>query len=342
MKKIKMTLAAFLAIVVISSPVAVFAEKSGEKVLLGGCAFGVKLFDDSVYIAGIEEVDTDSGRLSPAGEAGLLRGDLILRANGVELRSASELSEIINGSGGEPVTLRVRRGESESDVTLTPVKSAVDGKYRAGLLVRDSSAGIGTITFAAPESLAFGGLGHGVGDPDSRSGDVKSGRGAVYGVKINSVVRGKSGTPGELQGTFLGDETGNVIENTPDGVFGLFTELPAELENAAELEICPRSEVKEGPAKLYCTLGDDGIGEYDVEISDVSEDEDAPRSFVVTVTDRRLIERTGGIVQGMSGSPIVQDGRLVGAVTHVLISDPKRGYGIFIEKMLERVPEVLR
>lgn len=315
-----------------------------SSVILGGCPFGVRLYSDSLSVVGLADVDTADGARCPAGDAGLAKGDLILSVNGIKPHSAEEFSKDIERSSGKEVTLLIRRGDKEFEVHLTPQKSVSDGKFRLGLWLGDSTAGIGTMTFVMPDSLAFGGLGHGIGDPAS-GGDKKDGnteRGVVYDVSISSVRRGQSGTPGELQGSFLPDKLGSLVENTNQGVFGVCSVLPDELNATQTVEICPAAEVKPGKATLYCTLGDDGIIGYDAEISDISTESGASRSFVVTVTDKRLIERTGGIVQGMSGSPLIQDGRLIGAVTHVFISDPTCGYGIFIENMLECVPSVLR
>lgn len=317
------------------------ADAPTDAVILGGCPFGVRLYSDSLYVAGLADVDTSDGARCPAGDSGIEKGDLILSVNGAQLHSAEELSRDIGQGTGEPVTLLIRRGENQFEVSVTPAKSASDGKYRLGLWLGDSTAGIGTMTFVMPDSLAFGGLGHGIGNVNGNE-DVGNGRGSVYDVSINAVRRGRSGTPGELQGSFLPDKLGSLVGNTDKGVFGVCSKLPHELKDTQKVGICPACNVRPGKATLYCTLGDDGIVGYDVEISDINPDITAARSFVVTVTDSALIDRTGGIVQGMSGSPLVQDGLLIGAVTHVLISDPTCGYGIFIETMLDRVPPVLR
>lgn len=317
------------------------AAGAENSVILGGCPFGVRLYSDSLSVVGLADVDTADGARCPAGDAGIAKGDLILQINGAQIHSAEEFSKDVEQGSGKEVTLLIRRGDKEFEVKLTPQKSVSDGKYRLGLWLSDSTAGIGTMTFVMPDSLAFGGLGHGIGVVDGNE-RVGSDRGAVYDVSISSVRRGQSGSPGELQGSFLPDKLGSLVENTSKGVFGVCSELPDELNATQTIEVCPAEKVKPGKATLYCTLGDDGIVGYDVEISDISTDLSASRSFVVTVTDSRLIERTGGIVQGMSGSPLVQDGRLIGAVTHVFISDPTCGYGIFIGNMLECVPSVLR
>ena len=205
-----------------------------------------------------------------------------------------------------------------------------NGEFSLGIVLKDGAAGIGTITYIDPETGLFGGLGHGICDPETgvlmplRSGSSMK-------VEIGGVIKGKSGRPGELKGYFLSERTGNVKSNTVCGVFGYFSSIPSLKD---PIPVGNRDELKEGKATVYSTLGDDGIKAYEIEISKIDRGSTDNKSFVITVTDDQLKARSGGIVQGMSGSPIVQDGKLVGAVTHVLISDPTRGYGVFIENML--------
>lgn len=343
MKKIRKKLIAVLGAAALLCSMLCFPAAADEnaEVILGGSAFGVKLFCDRLSVVGFAEVDGENGPSSPASDSGILLGDVITAVDGEKVTDAETLVLRIESSGGKEVRLTVLRDGVSSDFSVTPVKSASDGKFRLGMWLRDSTAGIGTVTFVIPDTLAFGGLGHGI--CDVATGEViEADRGVVCDVTVNSIRRGYSGSPGELQGTLLPQKTGALLENTPDGVFGVCFSLPDGLCRSVTLPICPLDEVKAGPAKLFCTLGDDGVVGYDVEISDVSSDPRAVRSFSVRVTDRALLERTGGIVQGMSGSPIVQNGRLIGAVTHVLVSDPTSGYGIFIEKMLDELPPVLR
>lgn len=334
-----MPAAALIALVLTLHMITVASAAEGE-VFLGGSAFGVRLADGRLSAVSLEDVQTKDGPVCPAAEAGIEEGDEIIAVNGEKVTNAAEFTDKIAGSKGGEVTLTIRRGTEQKKVTVTPAKSAESGDYRLGLWVRDSTAGIGTMTFVVPDTLAFGALGHGIGCPENE-GDTKA-SGALYDVTIDTVKRGESGSPGELCGTFGSEKTGSVLINCPEGLFGVCSDVPGVPHGATPLEICPFNEVKSGGAKLYCTLGDDGVIAYDVTISDVSDEKDAPRSFTVTANDPKLLERTGGIVQGMSGSPLVQNGRLIGAVTHVLISDPTRGYGIFIENMLDELPEILR
>ena len=316
---------------------AVVSRAAPDEVILGGSAFGVRLNDGRLTVAALDDVESKHGRVCPAGDAGILAGDEIVALDGETVDDAADFAARIEKSEGE-VTLTLRRGGESLDIKVTPAKSADDGRARLGIWIKDSTAGIGTMTFVIPETLAFGALGHGIGGENGGENDA---RGMLVDVEIVGVKRGQSGSPGELIGTFGADKLGALVVNSEDGIFGVCSSLPPQLGDSEAVALCPAAEVKEGAAKLYCTLGADGVRAYDVRIDNV-ESENAERSFIVTVTDPELIERTGGIVQGMSGSPLVQDGRLIGAVTHVLVSDPTRGFGIFIGNMLDELPAVLR
>ncbi|MBQ7778895.1 MAG: SpoIVB peptidase [Clostridia bacterium] len=304
-------------------------DMAEKRLCVGGFAFGVRFGTAGVLVLDTPSVISDGRKLTPALDAGIKVKDIITKVNGTEVNTAESISLLIGKSeGGADIT--VKRGESEITVKVIPVKEDVTGIYRAGLKLKDSMAGIGTVTYVDPETGNFGGLGHGICDPETgvlmplRSGSSMS-------VEIGGVIKGKSGRPGEIKGYFLSERTGNVKSNTVCGVFGYFSSLPSLGE---AIPVGTRNDVKEGKATVYSTLGDDGVKQYEVEISKIDRGSTDNKSFVITVTDPVLIERSGGIVQGMSGSPIVQDGKLVGAVTHVLISDPTRGYGVFIENML--------
>ena len=313
------------------------AVSDRTKLIPGGCPFGVKIYSDGLIVVGFGKVDGVDGSREPALEAGVRMNDLVTHINGEKTATAEEFTAKIEASGGAPVELRLKRGERELTLNVVPAKTH-EGKWRIGLWVRDSTAGIGTVTYVVPGTNEFGGLGHGI--CDSSTGEVVPlARGTVADVRIASVVRGICGTPGELKGGFASGRRGVLAANTANGVFGVFTSLPAPVEGRNAIPVGSRDEVRDGDATVLCTLGDDGICAYTVKISEIDRGDVSSKSFAVTVTDVALIERTGGIVQGMSGSPIIQDGKLVGAVTHVLISDPTRGYGIFIENMLSAMPE---
>ena len=300
----------------------------------GGMPFGVKFFTDGVTVVGVSEVETKDGKANPAAAAGLKQKDVILSVNGQALTGAASLTALIEASRGNALKLHCRRGKSEFDATLTPAWCERENRYKTGIWVRDSGAGIGTVTFLIPETGAFAGLGHGICDADT--GElIPMKRGTVSDVTISSVVRGAAGAPGELKGFFNRGKVGSLLGNSTSGVWGVYTELP-ELAGEA-MPIGLSDEIREGDAYILSTLDNNKIERYDIRISNINRDAKGSKCFTVTVTDPDLLAISGGIVQGMSGSPIIQDGKLVGAVTHVLINDPTTGYGIFIENMLAAV-----
>ena len=301
------------------------------KVYVGGMPFGVKFLTDGVIVAGTFDVKTASGVKNPATDAGLKANDVILEVNGVKITDSALLSELCDKSGGAALKVVYQRGGKRQECTLTPAKSAEDGKYKSGIYARDSGAGIGTVTYILPETLEFGGLGHGICDGESGK-LIPMQRGSVVGVTINGVVKGLVGDPGEVRGYFSSGKTGTLLTNTECGVFGAFAKLP---DSASTLmNVGSRNEIKTGEAYILSTLDGTTPQKYRVEISDIHLGATGNKCFTVKVTDPALLEKSGGIVQGMSGSPIIQNGKLIGAVTHVLINDPATGYGIFIENML--------
>ena len=304
----------------------------GLRLYPGGMPFGVKFYTDGVTVVGFCDVETRDGKkVNPAADAGLKQKDVILQVNGEALLGAAQLTEAIEACKGNTITLHCRRGTTEFDVSLTPAYSPAESRYKTGIWVRDSGAGIGTVTFILPETGAFAGLGHGICDADT--GELVSmRRGTVSDVTISSVVRGAPGAPGELKGFFRAGKVGALLGNSTCGVWGVFSE-PPELD-CEPMPIALRDEIEEGDAYILSTLDSNKLDRYDIRISNINRDAGGPKCFTVTVTDPDLLAISGGIVQGMSGSPIIQNGKIVGAVTHVLINDPTTGYGIFIENML--------
>lgn len=302
----------------------------------GGMPFGVRFLTEGVTVVGFCDVDLENGgKVNPANAAGLRIGDVILRVNGETLETASDLTDRIEASNGQSIRLDCRRGKTDFEASLTPAWSASEERYKTGIWVRDSGAGIGTVTFLLPDTGAFAGLGHGICDAETGE-PIPIRRGTVSDVTISSVVKGTPGDPGELKGYFNAGKTGALLGNTVCGVWGVFSDPPQV--SGDPVRVALRDEVHDGDATILCTLADNVAGEYAVRLSSVNRNADGPKCFTVTVTDPRLLEQTGGIVQGMSGSPILQDGKLVGAVTHVLVNDPTTGYGIFLENMLARMP----
>ena len=312
-------------------------ELENLKLYPGGMPFGVRFMTDGVMVVGFSDIEKDGKKVNPALSAGVKRGDVILRVDGVPLESAADLTERIEGGNGAAMVLLCRRGNKELEFRIKPVFCAGENRYKTGIWVRDSGAGIGTVTFLLPESGAFAGLGHGICDADSGE-PIPIRRGSVSDVTISSVVKGTPGDPGELKGYFNPGKVGSLLGNSSYGVWGVYTELP-DL-SCEPMSVASKEEVQDGEATILCTLADNVTREYTVRLSSVDHGASGAKCFTVTVTDPRLLEKTGGIVQGMSGSPILQNGKLVGAVTHVLVNDPTTGYGIFLENMLARMPVV--
>ena len=301
----------------------------------GGMPFGIKFLTEGVLIVGFHDLPGADEKANPSRVAGLRCNDRILQINGAPIGSADELNQRIGQSGGAPLTLLYARNGTKITTTLTPVYSQEEGRYVSGIYVRDSGAGIGTVTFILPQTYAFAGLGHGI--CDSSTGQlIPMQRGSVVGVTINGVVKGLSGAPGEVKGYFSSGKTGSLIGNTECGVYGVLAKLPDKIP-CDPLPIGLRDELREGKAYIYCALDSPTNQRYEIEISNIQRDATSNKCFTVKVTDPALLEKTGGIIQGMSGSPIIQNGKIVGAVTHVMINDPTVGYGIFIENMLNQM-----
>ena len=308
---------------------------SEEYVYVGGMPFGVRYVTDGIIVVGFCDVMTDGGIKNPARDAGIKPGDCILSVGGVAVRSAAELAEAIKQNGNKPLVLTVRREGAEQCFTVTPVLCRSEGAARTGLWVRDTGAGLGTVTFVLSDKHTFAGLGHGICDGDT--GELVSmRRGTVSDVTISSVVKGVSGAPGELKGYFNPGKVGALLGNTACGVWGVFSEQPEPV--AEPMRIGLRGEVQEGAAYILSTLDSNKTERYDVEISNINRDASGSKCFTVKITDPDLLAVSGGIVQGMSGSPIIQNDKIIGAVTHVLINDPTTGYGIFLENMLVNMP----
>jgi len=317
-----------LALAVLGSSAAL-ALSPGDRVVPGGQVVGIELRAEGVIVSELAEVATPTGPRRPAAEAGLQPGDRILALDGKAVTDGESFLAAADGLTGAPVTVQLVRGSERLEVTVQPVKSNKD-RWQLGLWLRESVTGIGTVTYYDPASGAYGALGHGVSLPEGNLMAIAGG--AITRAGVGAVIPGSRGTPGELQGVPGGGVVGSIARNTPCGIFGLATE---PLSTAPAVPVAAGSEVLLGPAQILSTVGPAGPAAYDIEISRITRGGDGTRQLTITVTDPALLSITGGIVQGMSGSPIIQDGKLVGAVTHVLVNDPTRGYGIFIENMLE-------
>ena len=294
---------------------------AAELLIPVGQIIGLQLRNDTVTVAAYDDVFGHTAR-----NAGLKIGDEIMKIDGVAVTCAEDIRSAL---GDGAVELTVRRGVKMDTVTLTPART--DSGPRLGVYLRQGIAGIGTVTFYDPETGLFGTLGHGVSD--ARGCLLAMTRGSAYEAAIQSVKKGKAGDPGQLKGSAESmTQCGSLLRNTPQGVFGISRRgWQGEPVPTAEY-----GEISTGPARIRCQVTEGGPREYSVEILKIyPQSRTDGRNFLLRVTDPALLSITGGIVQGMSGSPIIQDGKLVGAVTHVLVNDPTRGYGIFIENMLD-------
>lgn len=295
-----------------------------EKVIPGGQIFGVKYYSDGLVV-----INSDEG--SPATKAGICVGDIITGVDGAKISQNEELAAVVAESGGKELTLTYTRNGKEMTAKVRPERK--DGEYKLGLWLRDSTAGLGTMTFYNPKNGTFGALGHSISDADTAR-LLPLLKGVIVPAAVTGIVRGGAGNPGQLSGTFLDSATiGDVFKNCDCGIFGTFCG-GSEYKSEA-VPICLSEDVKTGKATIRCTVDSGGVREYEIEIMKINRDgKQKTKNMLIKVTDEELLAKTGGIVQGMSGSPIIQDGKLVGAVTHVLVSDPKQGYAVFIENML--------
>lgn len=308
------------------------SSKIEEKVYLGGYPLGITIDGDGVTVIGLNEFIADDGSLTcPAMQAGLEINDVIVELDGKPIYNSAKLAEIAGRSSGKSLNVKYIRDGSMKESKIIPVKDFTTKQYRLGLWSKDSSSGIGTLTYVRT-NLNFGSLGHPI--TDAKGNVIKCKNGGVFKCEIDGVVKGRKGAAGELKGSFNFEKRiGNVYANNKFGAFGSFNVLPQFCTET--ISVADIGEVKPGKAQIYCTLDDNTRKSYDIEIvKAVSQGSRDDRGMVIHVTDAELLEKTGGIVQGMSGSPIVQNGKLVGAVTHVFVNDPTRGYGMYAKWML--------
>ncbi len=306
------------------------------KLYPGGTSVGIKLSTEGVLVVGFSDVETRGGtESSPAKVAGLQLGDVLLKVNGKDIEGAKELGSLIKENDTNVVNVEFMRQGCKFNKDIELVKEGE--AYKLGLWVRDSTAGIGTLTFYHEDSDTFGALGHPITDGDTNTTfTIKDGD--LLSASILSVRKGEKGVPGELRGLFINEKSsiGTIKSNSSSGIFGNTNQPLVNPICSEPMSVGIRNEVVEGPATIITTVGEEGPKEYDIEIVKLlQQDKCGPKSMIIRVTDEELLSKTGGIVQGMSGSPIIQNNKIVGAVTHVLINKPDIGYGIYIEWMLE-------
>lgn len=317
------------------------------KVIPGGQTIGVKIKSAGIMVVGHHLVTVaQDQKVSPGEEAKIQVGDLITKINGKESKDVSKVAELVAkaGENKSPLDLTIRRNNEEIQVKLQPAYDIIDKSYRLGLYIRDSAAGVGTLTFYAPDQGVYGALGHVITDMDTQT-PITVGNGEIVYSNVTSISKSHNGEPGEKRATFFKDSKviGNIEKNTSFGIFGkMFTAPDHSLEKDA-IPVAFAEEVKEGPAQIYTVVDGQKVEKFDIEVVHVAkQDFPATKGMVIKITDPRLLEKTGGIVQGMSGSPIIQNGKMIGAVTHVFVNDPTSGYGCFIEWMLQDSGIVLR
>ncbi|MBO5411953.1 MAG: SpoIVB peptidase [Clostridia bacterium] len=310
----------------------VIASADESLVYVGGMPAGFTLKTESAQIIGVCEVVTENGASSPAKDAGLKAGDRIVKIDGIRVRSISELNEIVNKSQGKTQKFQIERENECFEVCIQPLKDKISNRYKIGVLVRDSVSGIGTITYVEKDSGRFGALGHSVTMENKR--ELQIANGTVYHCNIVGVSKGLRGKAGELRGMFLSDQCFGVADKLCDcGIFGTISKH----WNTDEMTLISASstDATMGNAYIYSTVNGVETKRYEIEIVKVDKRNKENKNYVVKITDKELINQTGGIVQGMSGSPIIQNNKLIGAITHVFLNDPTRGYGIDVETMLK-------
>ncbi len=326
MRKYLFLILTFLLLLVNLVPSTVIAYANDNKVLLGGMPAGFSINTKGAKIMGLTDVITDIGANSPSKDANLQIGDVILKIDGIATNSAQDVENAINND--KIKNLYIKRDNEYKNVLIKPAKD-VNGIYKLGVYIRDSIKGIGTITFI--KNGRFASLGHSINDENSEIVDIVSGE--LFDCYITGSVKGERGKPGELKGIFTKSlHVGEIDKNITQGVYGNIKEN-FNKDNLFEIEM---GNASIGNASIYSTINGKYPKEYKIQITKVDNDVEANKNFVIKITDKNLINETGGIVQGMSGSPIVQNGRIVGAITHVFINDPTRGYGISIKNMINK------
>ncbi len=311
------------------------AQKSeNNEVLLGGFPLGLDLDLKGLMITGKAGVVTADGAVSPCENTDIRYGDVLLAIDGKSVGSDKAISMILNENAGESVELYVMRGDESKIYTVYPAKDVLSGNYRIGLTLQDKISGIGTATFINPQTKKYACLGHAILSQDGSLIRIDGGK--IFNAYISGSVKGKIGKAGELNGTFSSKSLsiGTIEENCAFGNYGVFT---GKTDSMQKIEIGSRTSVRPGKAQIYSTVMGSEPKYYDIEIIKVNEQSSpSDKSMVIRITDEKLISLTGGIVQGMSGSPIIQNGKLVGAVTHVFTADPTKGYGIYADWMYEK------
>lgn len=310
-----------------------------KKVIPGGQSVGVQLHTKGVLVVGHHLVNNKKQSNSPGEKAEIHVGDVILEMNGNKIKQLEDVKPIVSDAGKnkKDISVKLKRGEDIIKTTLEPVLNKKDNSYQIGLYIRDSATGIGTVTFYEEDSGKYGALGHIISDADTKK-PIEIHEGKIVRSSVTSIEKGNQGIPGEKQAKFSmkDEQLGTITKNSPFGIFGKLNPDSLEENHEKPMSIGLSAEVEKGPAHILTVVEDEKIEKFDIEIvNSIPQKFPATKGMVIKVTDERLLEKTGGIVQGMSGSPIIQNGKLVGAVTHVFVNDPTSGYGVHIEWMLD-------
>ena len=308
-------------------------ESVRKYVYAGGNLVGIRLYTEGILVVGIDEVITDEGIVSPAEDCGIMQGDIITEVNNETVTSVVDFSSRVVSSGGKNISITVARDNEELYYSLKPAYSESENKYRCGLWLRDSTAGIGTLTFTDPQTKTLATLGHAICDTETHA-VLPVGNGDILEASFSGCIPGQKGNTGQIKGSFTSEILGTLTDNNEFGVYGTYTD--GSNETGELYPVASQTEIETGAAQIISTVSSEGAQFYDIEIEKITySKEKMSRSMVIKVTDQELLSTTGGIIQGMSGSPIIQNGMIVGAVTHVFLNDPTRGYGVFAENMLD-------
>ncbi len=303
---------------------------------------GIKLYTSGVLVVGMSEIEgIDNKKYKPYENTGIEEGDTIISINNKKIETTEELVQEVNSCNGNKIEIQYMHENKSLECSITPIKTDKQ-EYKLGLWVRDSAAGVGTVTFYEPSTGYFGALGHGITDIDTEQLiDISTGE--FVTTKILNVIKGESGKPGKIQGTVDNQKNiGIIIKNTKFGIYGKVENLNnINIDTSKEIELALRNEIQIGKANIMCSLENGKTEEYEIEIEKIYKENNYDnKSMLIKVTDERLLEKTGGIIQGMSGSPIIQNGKFVGAVTHVLVNNPQEGYAVFGDIMLKQMRTV--
>lgn len=310
------------------------------KVVPVGKIIGLKMYTNGVLVVGMAEVESkDNYKIKPYENSDIKPGDIILEINKNVIEDIENLKQIVNESKGKELELTILRNDNLLNTNIIPVQTE-GTKYQLGLWVKDAATGVGTITFYEPESNAFGILGHGITDSDTNN-LINIDSGELVTAKVISLKRGKINDPGEIKGTIINSQTiGEITKNTQFGVFGKLNNLTTlNIDTSKSIEIATREEIKEGEAKIICSTNTSNVSkEYNIEIEKIYRENDYNnKSMLIKITDEKLLQETGGIIRGLSGAPIIQNGKFVGAITNVLVSNPEMGYAIFADMMIKEM-----